>query len=898
MDSSRQLAPGSSLGPYRIEALAGEGAMGRVYRATDSRLNRAVALKLLPADVVGSRADFSRFETEAKAASALNHPNIVTVYEVGELLDASGRSAPFLSMEFVEGQSLRDILSSGLLPIKKVLDLAIQASEGLMRAHEAGITHRDLKPDNMMVRSDGYLKILDFGLAHRTPDGENDSERPTLDGRYLVAGTASYMSPEQARGKSLDGRSDIFSLGVVLYELLSGRAPFAAENTVDTLSLILHSPPPSLSDVAPHVPRDLSRTVERCLEKAPDERFQSMRDLQLELKAIRRDFESGLIPTSTQKLLARPASRAGGARLFAWLATAALLAAAVIAVSRLSAPTAPARVVNLTSSGMASSPAISPDGTLAAYLEASSPPRLKVARLGGEASLLVDTAGSLPSSPVFSHDGIDLYFAGVLPGEERSIFRVSALGGTPRKLLAGYRPRPSPDGLRLAFLRDVPGAHPSFSLCVSGPLGEEPRCVRAGPAPDELFGFDWANDSRSIHFVRGVAGREASELGVFDAAKFSFRPADSTPGVLPLLVNGFARDPVSEDLFLTGSRVYGRGGDLCRLRGGTLSSLTSGVSDFRGLSVDLAGEKAVAANFRENSSILSISLTGAASADTRGAKTLTNPNEGDYRPVWSPDGSRIAFTSTRTGHRSLWVMSSEGKDLRELTPGADDYGWPAWSPDGESLSFAWNRTGNHEIYVRAVAGGEARRLTTSNVFNGQSWWTPDGKWIYYESANAGGSPVLKRVASSGGEPEVIANEDDEFPTISPDGNFIAVTSEPESAGEIPVFVLRRSDGKRIFSSSSSSAAHLLTWTPDSRAIVAVRPAQGRSGQNVYRIPIDGAPAVALTDFSPDIRLSGCALDSSGAKLLVARQKDNSDIVLISPLQRPSLWKRLAGSFGK
>jgi serine/threonine protein kinase len=285
-----RLRPGAMVGPYRIEALAGEGAMGRVYRATDVRLDRAVALKVLPEELVEDPAHLSRFEHEAKAASALNHPNIVTVYEVGEQIAStpgSGSSpremrVPFIAMEYVDGRSLRDILSTGPLSIKKTLEIAVQAAEALMRAHEAGIVHRDLKPDNLMVRSDGYLKVLDFGLARVTHPGKSSMAR-TLDGEYFVVGTASYMSPEQARGRNVDGRSDIFSFGVVLYEALAGRPPFSGESAVDVLSSMLHDDPAPLSDTAPHVPRDLARTVERCLEKDPEERFQSMRDLSLEL---------------------------------------------------------------------------------------------------------------------------------------------------------------------------------------------------------------------------------------------------------------------------------------------------------------------------------------------------------------------------------------------------------------------------------------------------------------------------------------------------------------------------------------------------------------------------------------------------------------------------------------
>ena len=325
------------VGPYRIDALAGEGAMGRVYRAHDSRLNRSVALKVLPDDLVADADHLARFEREAKAASALNHPNIVTVYEVGEQSIPSDDPGPtlrlpFIAMEYVEGTSLRDLLSTGALSIKKALDVAVQTSEALMRAHEAGIVHRDLKPDNLMVRSDGYVKVLDFGLARVTSHNAASSMARTLDGEYFVVGTASYMSPEQARGRKVDGRSDIFSFGCVLYEMLAGRTPFSGESAVDILSAILNEEPRPLAELAPHVPRDLGRTVERCLAKDPDERFQSMRDLSLELKAIRRDFESGLISSSTRRAIAAsPLPRPRARRRIAGAAVLGIVLAAVVA---------------------------------------------------------------------------------------------------------------------------------------------------------------------------------------------------------------------------------------------------------------------------------------------------------------------------------------------------------------------------------------------------------------------------------------------------------------------------------------------------------------------------------------------------------------------------------------
>jgi serine/threonine protein kinase/Tol biopolymer transport system component len=896
-----RLRPGAMVGPYRIEALAGEGAMGRVYRATDVRLDRAVALKVLPEELVEDPAHLSRFEHEAKAASALNHPNIVTVYEVGEQVvstPGSGSSremrVPFIAMEYVDGKSLRDILSTGPLSIKKTLEIAVQAAEALMRAHEAGIVHRDLKPDNLMVRPDGYVKVLDFGLARVTHPGKSSMAR-TLDGEYFVVGTASYMSPEQARGKNVDGRSDIFSFGVVLYEALAGRPPFSGDSAVDVLSSMLHDDPAPLSDTAPHVPRDLARTIERCLAKDPEERFQSMRDLSLELKAIRRDFDSGLISSSARRsLLPAPRRAFRRASVAAGIGSAILLGIGVAVVRRALSPPS-VRVERLTASGTASAAAISPDGARVAYVENGSPRRLMMRDRRGTSALAIDTGGIAPFTPSFSADGLSLYFSGADAAGERSIFRVDVLGGSPRKLLAGYRPSPSPDGRFLAYLLDRGGNHPSYDLCVAGPNGDLARCTAIAPAPDALFSFAWSRDGRRIHVALGSGQSARTRLGILDPRTGRVAYAADPGESLPMMLNGFAADPASDDLLFTGSPIYGRGGELSRRHGAAFSAVTSGVSDYRGLSVDAAGIAAVTANYRENSNIEQVTVSAHPRADSEGARVLTEDNEGDYRPIWSPDGSKIAFTSTRTGSRSIWIMNADGGAPRELTPEKSDYGWPAWSPDGKSVSYSCNRTGNHEVYLQALEGGPPRRITTSAVFNGQASFSPDGRTIFFESADRAGNPILKRTDLSSGKTEIFANEDDEFPVVSPDGRFVAVTSEPELDQEIPVYVLRIADRRRVFQTRVSSTGHLITWMPDSSSIVAILKEKSPPRQNAFRVPLDGGPPERLTDFPEGWRLHGCAIDPSGRRLLIVRVKDNSDIVAIAPLRGPTFREWLTGT---
>ena len=280
------IVAGSRIGPYEILGVLGAGGMGEVYRARDPRLDREVAVKALPEEFAGDPSRLARFTAEARAASALNHPNIVTIHEAGR-----GAAGPYIVMELVEGRTLRDLLLAGALPVRRVLEIAAPLAEALARAHERGIVHRDLKPDNLMIARDGLVKILDFGLARSEAGSATEiagrESQTATDGARGIAGTAAYMSPEQASGQRLDGRSDQFSLGALLYEALSGRRAFRRGSRVETLAAVIREDPEPLSVLCAHVPIPLRWIVERCLAKDPEDRYASTRDLARDLRSVR-----------------------------------------------------------------------------------------------------------------------------------------------------------------------------------------------------------------------------------------------------------------------------------------------------------------------------------------------------------------------------------------------------------------------------------------------------------------------------------------------------------------------------------------------------------------------------------------------------------------------------------
>ncbi len=327
MPDTMSLTSGQKLGPYQVESLLGAGGMGEVYRAHDSRLNRTVAIKVLPASFSSDRERLQRFAQEARAAAALNHPNILSIFDIGE-----EQGAPYVVSELLEGETLRERLRNGALPIRRVIDYAMQVAKGLAAAHEKGIVHRDLKPENLFLTNDGRAKILDFGLAKLTqPEASSGSgDAPTVQVATetgLVMGTAGYMSPEQVRGKPADHRSDIFSFGAILYEMVSGKRAFHGETAADTMSAILKEEAPELSETARNVPPGLERIVRHCLEKHPSQRFQSAGDLAFDLEAL---TELSAQSKSGAQAAVQQADSKGSHRLLAFAAGMILLAAAIL----------------------------------------------------------------------------------------------------------------------------------------------------------------------------------------------------------------------------------------------------------------------------------------------------------------------------------------------------------------------------------------------------------------------------------------------------------------------------------------------------------------------------------------------------------------------------------------
>src|SRR5499427_5440029 len=663
-------------GPFVISGTVGAGGMGEVYRARDSRLHRDVAIKVL--SKAGADAA-RRFTGEAQAASALNHPNIVTVYDVGVHDDV-----PYIVSELVDGTSLRSVLARAPLPIREVLDLAVQMAEGLAAAHVAGIVHRDFKPENVMVTHEGRLKILDFGLALvGTRDGLAAPLDVTQTMTGVIEGTAAYMSPEQARGGAVDYRTDQFSLGLTLFELVAGRRAFQKETVAQTLAAILQDEPEAIPTLNPRVPVPLRWVIERCLAKDPRQRYESTTDLARELRTLR----DRLSEFSTAVDVAPPA---GTRRRPIVIAAVAAGFAGAVAIGVIAGRLGGDAVQPLdryrftpfaTDAGYQSSPAWSPDGKTLAYVAAvDGVLQVFTKAVGSPLRAQVTHAMFDCQDPFWSPDGTRLYYVS-LARDRYGLWSTSTVGGDPELVMVNVlRAAISPDGRTLALMRASDNEYG----------GENPRLVSSRPdLPNFAAPFSWLPDSR--HIISAMPfPRPGVHLWLSDTASSDERLITASGGV--------ENDPaVSPD----GTHMA--------------TAFQEANYDVFQISVDQVTPVPVLTSAR---------------------------NEMD--PAWSPPMSQLAYTTDRSGTDEIWLRSQNGEFERPLVTSADFretqthiLSAPAFSPDGQRIAYFRQGSDGGRVWISPVAGGPPVVLARSDDAQDLPNWSPDGAWIVYPQ-NAGG----------------------------------------------------------------------------------------------------------------------------------------------------------------
>jgi eukaryotic-like serine/threonine-protein kinase len=749
---------GTRVTHYEILDKLGEGGMGVVYKARDTHLDRFVAIKVLPADKVADPERKRRFVHEAKAASALNHPNIVTIYDI-----SSDGGQDFIAMEYVAGKTLDQLKGRDGLPVSVALKYAIQIADALARAHSAGIVHRDLKPSNIMVDEHGLVKVLDFGLAKLTQASEASSEestlplKPTTD-EGVIVGTAAYMSPEQAQGLKVDVRTDIFSFGAVLYEMLSGRRAFHGKSTMDTLAAILNKEPEALDSKVPH---EVGKVVSRCLRKERERRYQHMDDVHLALQELKEESESGTLAGArpTKRPYRRVAIWAGTA-----LAVGLLVGGGWYLRTAVRKSNPPLVAVPLTSyPGFQVQPSFSPDSKQVVFSwngEKQDNWDIYVKMIGSPTPLRLTTNPAADFAPSFSPDGQSIGFMRGA-GEKASFIIIPALGGPERvvgdNLPVSFNARGNA-GRVFDWLPDGKWIVTDGLSLLSIESGESHRLTTpAGPSTPD-FSPAVSPDGRTIAFCRS-SGFGIGDIWLLDLTE-DLKPKAEPRRLTHLNPNLSGLAWISDGKGI----VYSAGAETNRsiwrvsISGsGPPERLQFGAEDVSAPAVARNGNRLAFQRGRYDINIHRLALSDSRVPLARPALFGSSTRNEDA-PQYSPDGTRIAFASDRGGDWSVWVSDADGSNAIELVSGpGTDAGTPRWSPDSTKIAFDWNADGNWNVYVIRSRGGKPVHLTSDPADDVIPSWSRSGKWIYFASTRSGRYEVWKAPANGGAAIQVTMN---------------------------------------------------------------------------------------------------------------------------------------------
>ena len=934
------LEAGTRLGRYEIHSLLGAGGMGEVYRAIDTELHRPVALKFLPTAVAGDERRMNRFIQEARAVSALNHPNILTVYEIGQ----TDEGARYFATEFVDGVTLRERMTSQRMTLGEMLDIAIQVAGALVAAHAAGIVHRDIKPENVMLRRDGYVKVLDFGLAKLTErESAIDTEAAT---RALVntdpgavMGTVAYMSPEQARGLEVDARTDIWSLGVVLYELTTGHLPFKGATATDIILAIVAKEPLPLATYTEGVPEALEWVVTEALTKDREERTQTARELLKKLQRLKRrvdtadELERSVAPhlltqtalgttasgqsQSSQSTVeaARTTARSGevgagtpsmssaeyvagqikshkkGVALALVLAVVALAGLAFVAYkfagrSRSTTgdargPLAAMKIMPLTDTGKARDAVVSPDGRLVAYIFNEGDKQsihLRQVVEPSDREIVPPAPDQFYRGLTFSPDGNYLHYIASAGGSlVKELYRVPLLGGAIRRLNYDVDSGITfaPDGRQYAFLR-INGKTKDSAIIISDASGTNERQLVVRKSPEEIRHLAWSPDGQTIAYTLFGEDPDGYYTYIGEA-----RAADGQDSMISnarwRFIGGLAWLPDK-----SGVIIAARDRASAPSTPPQIWQVAYPGGEARKLTNDL-------------NEYVSLSLTGdgktlvatrselvsnvwvAPGGDSTHARQITNGREnGAGGCAWTPDG-RIVYTSRASGYVDIWIMNADGSGQKQLTFGTDANDSPSVSPDGRYIVFETNRSIGWSVWRMNVDGSGLKELVRNAGQFSYPQVSPDSQWVFYSARDNTGQRAMWRMPIDGGPAVQLTQKDTSPAALSPDGKLMFYYYRDNPYGLAQIEIVPATGGAPVQTLDSPKDSYDAGWSPDGRALIYTKDTNNVS--NLWSLPLDGGKPRQLTAWQTD-KIFGNAWSRDGRNLAVARGHISYDVVLI------------------